>query len=193
MTPVMEKLMCLFPTEKNRQNFVAMATLTYGLTKESLGSMLGISPDEVCTNYIYSSPVAKSVTRRWHHIYNSQEEAIMNFGNILERLYEAYLRRDGEAFKEILKEVTDRDAARIIKEKERARQLTDDDIVVILKYQIKYAITSTETANIFHMQRTTYGSRLKKVLDIYPEFVEPYRSLTATNTQNSLDYTKGRC
>ena len=86
MSVIAEKLQEMFPTEKNRQNFIIMSILTFGLTKESIASLLGISIDELLTSYVYPSNYSLSVNKRWHHISNSQNERTKEIIDILEHV-----------------------------------------------------------------------------------------------------------
>ena len=187
MSVIAEKLQEMFPTEKNRQNFIIMSILTFGLTKESIASLLGISIDELLTSYVYPSNYSLSVNKRWHHISNSQNDAIMKFSTLVGSLYQAYLSKDRDAFKEGLSQITDKFAKNIIDARNPGDKISDEDILTILKYQIKYALSASRTALVFKIERKTYIRRVNKILELHPEYEEAYKSLATTNQQNALN------
>lgn len=187
MSVIAEKLQKMFPTAKNCNNFIIMSILTFGLTKESIDSLLGVSVDEVLTNYVYPSNFCESVERRWHHISNSQENAIALFLDLVGDLYQAYLNRDRDAFKEGVSQVTDKLAKNIIDNRKHGDRICDEDILTILKYQIKYALSASRIAVLFKLERKNYIKRINKILELHPEYQEAYESLAVANQQNALN------
>lgn len=191
-----EKLNKMFPTFKNKNNFIVMSILTFGITKESMADLLGINTGELLTTYIYPSSFCKSVERRWHHISNTQDETVTNFSNLIVALYQAFLNRDVESFKEEISEITDKFAKNIIDNRKPGDKISDADILIILKYQIKYALSSGKTAKLFKIERKTYLKRVGKILEMYPEYEEAYKSLAIANQRlnfnNVVSASEGR-
>lgn len=196
MSIMAEKLNKMFPTTKNKNNFIVMSILTFGITKESMATFLNINVEELLTTYIYPSSFCESVERRWHHISNSQEEALTNFSDLILALYQAFINRDVKAFKERISKITDKAAKNLIDNRKNGDKISDSDILTILKYQIKYALSAGKTASLFRIDRTNYLKRVSKILETYPEYEEAYKTLATANQKlnfnNVVTVSEGR-
>ena len=79
-----------------------------------------------------------------------QQEAVMEFESFFERLKVASLTKDKNKITIVLEEISDKEAKKIAKrDLSKLQILTDEEILTILKYQIKYMLSVTQTADIF--------------------------------------------
>lgn len=190
MSSIKETAEKIFKTEKGIKNFWIMSTLTFGLTLDTLSDYLGISAEEVWSEYIDKSNFASSVSRKFHYIYVTQIEARANFEDFFRRLCEAARSKDVELYRKVLSEITDSAAISLMHERKSGAKLSDEQILTMLHYQLKYAISNTRLAEMFNINRNVYASRVKRIFVLYPQYESQYHNLTSDYLQNAYQFTR---
>ena len=178
MTKMMENLCKMFPDPQKRMYVIEHAALTYGLTLDDLSNLLGIDANELFKSLrhmgIYSE---ENLLRRWHILPNLGENRQAKFQAFYRNLYQCYLLRNKEGFAKNLRDITDY-YYKALKEKINAHEkLTDEDLLVILRNQIKYTRSTIEIADELGMDRNTYRRRIAKILEEHPEYAEEYQAV----------------
>ncbi len=190
MNEVTEKLNQMFPKPQNRKKVVIMSSLTFGLDADSLSKLLGQDKDTINTELVQRSGFGTSLLNRWHRITSTPEESQARFCEFLERLYQAYVQRDTQAFRKILREITDYDFKQFIENHKKTDKLTPENILTILKYQVKYGLGIADVATICGVNRNSYSSKVHALLESYPEFQEYYDCLQTLIYQRTLEIRK---
>ena len=85
------------------------------------------------------------------------------------------LKMHNETYKEYLDMLSDHEI-NDVKRKETF-ELTDNDYLTILNYQLKYAIPTRMIEKEFDIYRTTYTRRINKLLEQNPILQEKYQNL----------------
>ena len=73
--------------------------------------------------------------------------------------------------------LSDKKAKDIIKNKKRT-PWKEEEILVLLKYQIKYSLSQTDIEKIFRIDNYNYSVYVRKLQDKYPELVSYFDYLT---------------
>lgn len=188
MNALMNNINRMFPSQKGQQNFMNLSILTFGLTLDTIADLTDMSKEDFYKKYIYYSSLCEAVNRRWQHIANTQEEAAFNFKDFVRRLMIAYIARDSEAFTKITHEITDHDALGIIRGRKKGGSLTNENILVILKYQIKYGLSNTDISQICSMDRSRYGKKVEALIEEYPEYRHAYETLVDAHVKTGQYY-----
>ena len=178
MTKMMENLSKMFPDPQKRLHVIEHAALTYGLTLDDLSNLLGIDANELFKSLrhmdIYSE---ENLLRRWHILPNLGENRQAKFQTFYRNLYQCYLLRNKEGFAKNLRDITDY-YYKALKEKIKAHEkLTDEELLIILKNQIKYTRSTIEIADELGMDRSTYRQRIAKILEKHPEYAAEYQAV----------------
>ncbi len=168
----------MFPNEEKRRNFLIQSILTFNLRIESVCKLLGISSDEIYdflfktgnSDYNSLNFVLKNGVR-------SQTQAINEFKEFFESLVDAVKKKDKEKIKNIMSILSDKKAKDIIKNKKRT-PWKEEEILVLLKYQIKYSLSQTDIEKIFRIDNYNYSVYVRKLQDKYPELVSYFDYLT---------------
>lgn len=183
-------LYIMFPKKETRNAFLTQCILTFGLTLETLSSLLNADKEYLYNNLFTNNPFYRNLTRTVKHTIKEQEKAKEKFTNYFNSLKEAYQNKDKEKIRELLRVINDKDAIKLMKDKKEQQRLTDEEVLIMLKYQLKYMLTSKETSKIYSIDRGTYHDRIKKLESEYPELVAEYSELAYVNTL--LFHKRGR-
>lgn len=182
-------LYIMFPKKEIRTSFITQVILTFGLTLDSISELLNADKDYLYSKLSNNNQFYQSLLKTFNHTLKDQEKAKEKFINYFNSLKEAHQNRDMEKVRELLRVINDKDAIILSKKNEQYDRLTDNDIVVILRYQLKYMLTGVTVAKMFGLSRRNYGERVKKLESEYPELVAEYNELSYINR---LPYAKKR-
>lgn len=175
-TTILEKM---YPTEERRYHFIARCILNFKFTIDTACSIFKIEKNELDRKLeFHESKVSQSLNYHLFHSPFDQDSAKSEFITYFNKLKQAYLNRDIEAFKKQVQELNDSDAIKIKKEHEKNHRRSDEEILIILNYQLKYAISSTAIEKIFSIKRAMYKDRVEALADRYPLLVSNFHYLS---------------
>lgn len=143
MTTIMNNINKMFPSIEKRLDFLSLVTLEYGLSLDSLEELLGVDKETlyqelVKNNMKYNSPLY----RRFSSPAINQEEARRKFKEYIKELTYACIDKDVEKIRTLLREVSDKDINEFVARKVKGQKIEDEEMLMILKYQIKYQLNA---------------------------------------------------
>ena len=172
----------LFKSNLNQKSFILETALVFRLNLDSLFLLYDI--DQIFNVSTKEELYKKMLTDYYMIDYSlkylfsndntDQNIAINNFINYYNKLMIA-LKMHNETYKEYLDMLSDHEI-NDIKSKETF-ELTDNDYLTILNYQLKYAIPTRMIEKEFDIYRTTYTRRINKLLEQNPILQEKYQNL----------------
>lgn len=172
----------LFKSNLNKKSFILETALVFRLNLDSLFLLYDI--DQIFNVSTKEELYKKMLTDYYMIDYSlkylfsndntDQNIAINNFINYYNKLMIA-LKMHNETYKEYLDMLSDHEI-NDIKRKETF-ELTDNDYLTILNYQLKYAIPTRMIEKEFDIYRTTYTRRINKLLEQNPILQEKYQNL----------------
>ena len=172
----------LFKSNLNKKIFILETSLVFRLNLDSLFLLYDI--DQIFNVSTKEELYKKMLTDYYMIDYSlkylfsndntDQNIAINNFINYYNKLMIA-LKMHNETYKEYLDMLSDHEI-NDIKRKETF-ELTDNDYLTILNYQLKYAIPTRMIEKEFDIYRTTYTRRINKLLEQNPILQEKYQNL----------------
>ena len=172
----------LFKSNLNKKSFILETALVFRLNLDSLFLLYDI--DQIFNVSTKEELYKKMLTDYYMIDYSlkylfsndntDQNIAINNFINYYNKLMIA-LKMHNETYKEYLDMLSDHEI-NDIKSKETF-ELTDNDYLTILNYQLKYAIPTRMIEKEFDIYRTTYTRRINKLLEQNPILQEKYQNL----------------
>lgn len=169
----------MFPTKEKRNIFLSQCILTFGLNLDAISMLTGFDKETLYNELIYrGTKYYESVQRIFKNGMKRQDVAINDFLDFYNRLCQAYEAKDREAISIILHELSDKKAINLAKRPATIKTLTDEQILVILKYQIKYMLSVTQTADIFKLDRHGYAKRVRKLEDDYTNLVSDFNYIS---------------
>lgn len=172
----------LFKSNLNQKSFILETALVFRLNLDSLFLLYDI--DQIFNVSTKEELYKKMLTDYYMIDYSlkylfsndntDQNIAINNFINYYNKLMIA-LKMHNETYKEYLDMLSDHEI-NDVKRKETF-ELTDNDYLTILNYQLKYAIPTRMIEKEFDIYRTTYTRRINKLLEQNPILQEKYQNL----------------
>lgn len=181
-------LYLMFPNVEKRRKFIINCSLTFGLRLETLADILGENKEKIygellyATDYMYSS-----LLTLFELGMNVQEDAKKEFIEFFNELVEANKKKDKEKIIELLNVISDKDAMSVIKKRKNGvNRLIEEDVLIILKYQLNYLLSTAKIEKIFQVHHSSYIPRVQSLREKYPVLVSQYEALTEINYKNYL-------
>lgn len=168
----------MYPHKDKRMLFLTKCALTFGLRLESLSMVLKLDKDELYKNMMYNNPLWNSLDMLFKHGMVRQDIAIDNFINYFNELSKASSMNDKTKLMELLNLISDKNAKELIEGRKLVKkQLSGEDIITILKYQLKYMLPSKSVANLFNTSKSNYEKRVKALGEDYASLLSDYYCL----------------
>lgn len=179
-------LYVMFPKKDERVRFLSSAILTFGLSLDTISSLLEKDPNYFYAYISVDNPLEASVNKIFNDSLKSQIIAKEKFVDYFNKLEEAH-NNDKEKYRKLLDMLTDKDFKKIKDKLAISRpHLSDEEIVIILKYQLKYMLSNGSVAFILQIDRKNYSNRVKALKDKYPELVDEYEKMMKFNQMEFL-------
>lgn len=178
-----------FYVDVNKQyKFLINAALYFRLHLDTISLLFQIDEKELLDNMLsMGSDCYDSLKALFYNDNKSQDIARKEFVKYYRELLEAIRHKDIEEKKRLISLIGDTNAVNLknkIKEsknKEGYINLTDDDIEVLIKYQLKYSLTSKDVSYIFDINRANYQKRVNQLLENKNDLKNEYENLIIYN------------
>lgn len=186
----------IFPSENKRYRFIGSCALTFGIRLEKLSEIFDIPMNELEKKlYMYFPQQYESLNRLFKHGMASQDTAEEEFRSYIDDLYVALKNQKDNVSRaiELLDFVSDKKAMEFKVRHQLQRIMSDEDILILLRYQLKHNYDVNTMSQIFDMERRTYTKRVRKLEEKYPKLVSQFDDLCAFYHQTFLrKYKEGR-
>ena len=149
-----------YPMPSRRSNFIANCALTFGLQLETLAVIFGKTEWEM-RNYLLKADCVSSLNRLFYSGVINQEEAIANFNQFYTKLTDAY--NNGQKVKDILAEIYDYKVYEFKKNHKAGQSLSTENIMMLMKYQVKHLISTKEMGLLFNFNPGHYRRQINKI------------------------------
>lgn len=167
-----------FPTKEKRMRFIRECIFTFGLRLNSVARILQLDPDEAKRAILENSNgFYNEILRVFDHSLILEDEAMNNFKTYFNRLVWTVKNKSQKDVSLVLGELSD-NAIKNLKRKENV-PYTDEQIVIILKFQLKYLLSSTKVSEMVNISAHRYANRVRALQDKYPELVAYFEDLCA--------------
>ena len=178
MTEIAKELEKLFPTEEVRKRFITMAILEFQLSVDDLEDLLGIDKKIIYEEFVYGNRnIGENVKKEFDFYGELPGVAKERFLTYLNRLQRAIKYGNEKLAKSILEELYDKEIVKFKRNHEFGERISDEEILAMVKYQIKYSLTMQSLLNTFHINKKVYSRRLKEILPNYPDLQTKFEFL----------------
>lgn len=191
MTTIMNNINKMFPNDNIKKTFLCQVVLEFGLSLDSLEELLGIDKANIYS-YLESGNdvIERFVYRRLLNPAANQENARNRFKEFIRDLTLACLDKDIAKFKNILSIFSDSGIREFALKHESGMKISDDDILMLLKYQIKYQLNRERLVEMVGINYRNYYRRTKELLEEHPELKADYEALV--NFTSNIEAARGR-
>ena len=188
MTEIIKNLEIMFPNGPKRKQIVSLCVLTFQLSLETLEELLGIDKEILYNNLaVANGNLGSHIDFIFKHYCETQDVAKEKFIKFYERLLRAFRYRNKKLFIAILSEIDDSYVVNLKNNHKLGSSYTDEEILMIVKYQIKYSLTMQSLLNTFHISKKVYTARLKEILPNYPDLQTKFEFLMDFYRKSSKD------
>lgn len=181
-------LYLMFPNVEKRRKFIINCSLTFGLRLETLAEILGENKEKIYGELLFATDYMRnSLLALFELGMNVQEDAKKEFIEFFNELVEANKKKDKEKIIELLNVISDKDAMSVIKKRQNGvNRLSEEDVLIILKYQLKYLLSTAKIEKIFQVHHSSYIPKVQSLREKYPILVSQYEALTEIHLRNHL-------
>lgn len=197
----------MFPLKEKRNEFFIDCILTFGLRLNSLSKIFGYTYEELYKLVVYGNKykhasLNKVLTYGVIGDIKAEENFLKFFQELVlayQKREDAYKEKDAKKYKEakakyeeVLDQLSDKEAISLMRKNKTVKpgtHLTDAEITIILKYQIKYLLSSLQIQEMFPIENSNYAKRVKKLGD--PQLISYYNALS-DYYYNTAMFTEGK-
>jgi hypothetical protein len=170
--------------EEHQYRFLALSALTFHLNLTSLAFITGKCENEVYQDlYNYCGEYYSSINYLFNGCDSDQNEAIKNFVMYYRTLIDAKSRGDKEQVKELFGKINDREAIEFSKRYHMSQPLSDKDLAILLKFQLKYGHSIKKMTQIFDVSYHQYLENMQNYLMDKSELRSRYEALCDMHLQ----------
>ena len=182
------KLQRLYRKPKNQARFLIHVIFTFKLTLESAGEVLDMNPDEILSIIKDNSYVDDELLRLNLYTFHDrfQTRAKGRFIELYINLLDAVKRHDGEKFDAYMSIIDDSKYRELREKRKTGERLTDEDIEIALRHQVKYLLTRFAITDDLKYSISTYTKRVEKILEDNPELSYSYHDIADFYKSNYL-------
>lgn len=174
---IMDVIRQIYPIKSRRNAFLCLATLTFGLSLDSLAEVLSCDKNDLYQNLMTQEEYKEVLKKLFGNNYYNQELSKERFEDFLARLRAAYLDMDNKKINEILLEIYDKDVEEYLGDNKSPKQIQDEELKMMLLYQLKYWCTPEEMGEYFKIDPVIYQRKVEEYLKKEPELEEYYHQL----------------
>lgn len=174
--------------------FLINAALCFRLHLDTLSVLFQLEENELLQNMLNHGNY-DALTTLFYHDGKDQNVARIEFMNYYREMLEAIRNKNSKEQARLINIISDKNALLLNKRIKEAKEndlsinLSEEDIEVLIRYQLKYYLSARDIAYIFSLDRSNYQRRVTSYLAAYPELKTDYEDLM---TWNEYKYRKGR-
>lgn len=175
----------LFLAEEKQMQFLAKVALTYRLSLASLSELLNMDEDTIykklhkCNN---GSVLTKSLDYLFGMNLSNQIEAKAHFVVLYRNLLNAKKLGDNRKIMQLLSPILDKKATALMRScQNEQKKLSEEDYLLMLEYQLKYALSSRQIGYLFNVDLTFYRKKIRLLIAERPDLKERYENLIEYN------------
>lgn len=170
---------------EKQYRFLANAALYFRLHLDTLSNLFQIDEKEILDNMIRICPGSYDALKiLFYHDTKNQDIARVEFMNYYRELLDAVRSKNMDDKKRLIALIGDSKAVELKKNRQSGNKLSEDDIGVLIRYQLKYALTVHDIAYIFEIDRNNYQKRINTYLSDKDNLRYEYECL--------IDYNKSK-
>lgn len=176
------KLEIFSKNEDKQYVYLKHLILTYRAKLPLISELFQIDEEELYQKLIkYNDNSYRAFIYLFYHEDVDQDLAKREIIKFYNDLVNALVSKDKEEQHRLVNLISDSDAFQVIKKSNSGQQLSEDDILVIMRHQLKYAMSYRGVATLFSQHRHSMCLRMERLIGDDEELKEKFRKLIAFN------------
>jgi len=178
------RLDLIFDREDLQIKFLKHLILTFRAKLPLITELFPFTEKDILEKILYNSGEGGtyiSILYLFYHDTTNQDIARRNIIVFYRDILNAIKDNDVTAKKYLLSQVSDYQVLQFRKEHQPGTKINDQQLGLILNYQLKYALNQRQIADIFNIDQANYSIKLKKYLSDKPELQVRYEALCDYN------------
>ncbi len=184
----------IFYSVKEKQMKLLMhIALTFRTNLSTLANLFQIDENTLLNELLQYNPACSSALKYlFFHDNYDQSEARAKLLDFYNSYLDSLCKHNITEQNRLIKIVTDGDAKKFLDNRKSGDKLTDDDIMLLLNYQLKYATSFKTLATTFGIERINYQHRVEKILKEEPEISARLENILNFNSFYAKEHRDGR-
>jgi len=175
------RLDVIYRSKEGQDKFLFHSALTFRLNLKSLSELFQMDEKEIYHTLIDTSPSCMYGIR--YLVYEdgtNQEEAKEKFVNYYKELLNAIRQKNIEEKNRLIDVISDKKIVDLSK-RSSGDKISNEEIITILRYQLKYSLTSSQIQRMFNVHRNNLLKRVRELPDEYQDLKDGYEKLSDYN------------
>ena len=176
------RLDVIYHSEESQYRFLIHAALTFRLHSNTLSDLFQMDEKELYEKLIqYANGTYYALMYLFYHDMKDQKVARKEFLNYYGELLNAIRNKDIDGKRRLISVISDKDALEFRKNFQEGNIISEEELIILLKYQLKYALTGDKMESIFLVERKNYQKRVKKLIEKHEDLRLDYENLLDYN------------
>jgi len=176
------KLEIFSKNEDKQYVYLKHLILTFRAKLPLVSELFQIDEEELYQKLIkYNDNSYRGFIYLFYHEDYDQELARKNIIIFYKNLISALTNKDKDEQHKLVNLISDNDAVSVQKKSNNGILLSDNDILIIMRHQLKYAMSYRALASMFALNRPTMCARIDRLIGDDEELKDKYERLAAFN------------
>lgn len=176
------KLEIFSKSEDKQYLYLRHLILTFRAKLPLVSELFQISEEELYQKLIeYNGNSYRALLYLFNHDAADQDLAKRNMITFYKNLISTLISKNKNEQKRLIDSISDKDAVNVQKKGNNGEDLSDDDILIIMKHQLKYAMSYRGVATLFSQHRHSMCLRMERLIGDNEELKEKFEKLSAFN------------
>ena len=182
------RLDVLYRDERKQTWLLSQLALTFRVNLDTLSQLFDIPRNELESRIMkFNEFCYGPFVYLFYKDKANQELAKARLIEYYRMLLNALLRKDVDTINVLLRELKD-DEVREFKYRHKLGEIkTSEEMMSLIKYQLKYALSNNKMASMFHFDRNAYDERVRRELSNNPELESQYNNLIDYYRTNNVE------
>ncbi len=167
------------------KRFIAKVSLTFGFKYSTISNLFRYPLFDVDKllregfkeDNMNNARIKDAIDKLFYWSFKDQDAALKEYNDYINALYQAYYNKDLKKIKELVDFINDIPFYQFKENRKDNSPLTNEDIITILRFELKYFYTPVELCAFLNISVKEYTEGIEKIKDIEPALYNYYHKL----------------
>lgn len=185
------RLDIIYKDEDKQMQFLSHLVLHFRCKPALISELFGFDEDDITTKLLdFNKGCYESFNYLFYKDNYDQEQAKINVIDYYRNLIEAISKKDIATKNVLIREISDNKVIEFKNNHTNGDIKDDNDILTLLRYQLKYAVSNRKMGEKFHFDDANYARRVRKLIENNQELQNRYELLVNYNLESAVSQWK---